>query len=443
MIRVQRARVHAAAIVFGHVGERGARVSREQYRAAVRSTSTGIVFAVLVRTRQVHHVRAGAGARRVERVRRRVDVVVVRALRLAVREAEGRQIDPRRLDHCRRRGAHGVVTPQARRVRDCRRGVVAAARADVHASLAAREQNEVELVSLGRRSAGADEPARRHDLMPGARIAVRVRPPDPAGEERRIHRVRVDRIDLHAARAARRARRRIQRHRIRGRGGAQRFGALVHELPAFTLILRAPDSEMRRARNERVGPAAACVRDATGGAAGCREHRPGIARLHRNRSDTAAEEVLRAERSAPALAAILRLVDPDAHLAAAAAGIRLARPGPDRLVIRIVWIERERRGALVLERRRDELPRRSLVLRRCGVVDRERVVGPPHATVRRGNPKRARVGFRFAIGRDHAVNGAAPEVFCSRGVHGAIAEQIREIVLAVGRAVRYPLARAK
>src|SRR5207248_11228333 len=143
-----------------------------------------------------------------------------------------------------------------------------------------------------------------------------------------------------------------------------------------------------------------------------------------------AEEFGRTERAAPSLAAVLRLVDADPDFAAAAARVRLSGAGPDGLVVGIVRIELERRDALVFERARDELPARPFVLRCRGIVDGERVVRPPDATVRGGDPERALARWRRAIRRDDAVGGPAAEVLRSRRVDRPITEDVREVVLA-------------
>ena len=442
VVRMQRARIDAAAVVLGHVGEGRAAVGREQDRPAVRAAGGEVVLVVRIRAREVHDVVIRARVWCVLRVCRGVHVVVVRALRLAVREAELLEIDPRRLDGSGRGGPDRVVPAQACRI--CAgAGVVAAASASVHARLSAGQDDDVKLVSFGGRAAEADESSRQHDLLPGPGVAITARPPDPAGEERCIDGVPIDRVELDPAGAARRAGGLVERDGVGRGGGAEGICPLVHQRPTLALVLRAPDAEVRCAGHQGIGAAAAGVGDAARRAAGGDEDRLRVARLHLDGADAAAEELRRAERAAPPFAAILRLVDADPDLAAAAAGVRLAGAGPDGLVVGVVGIELERRDALVFERARDKLPARPFVLGCRGIVDGERVVRPPDAAVRGGDPERALPGRRLAVRRDDAVRGPAAEVLRSRSVDRAIAEEVRQIVLPVGRSEGHPLSGAE
>src|SRR5207249_12270008 len=108
----------------------------------------GVVLVILVRARQIYGVDGRDRVRGVLRVRRGIDVVVVRALWLAVGEAERLFVDPCRLDRGSRGVPDGVVHAQARRVRPGP-GVVAAAGTHVHPRFAAGQRHVVELVALG------------------------------------------------------------------------------------------------------------------------------------------------------------------------------------------------------------------------------------------------------------------------------------------------------
>jgi hypothetical protein len=92
--------------------------------------------------------------------------------------------------------------------------------------------------------------------------------------------------------------------------------------------------------------------------------------LDLDRADTATAEVLSADRPAPVLAAVGRLVHAGTGDAAAPADVRLARSGVDRVVRRVVRIELERRGVVVVELLRGVLPLR---------LSSEDVVRPPDA----------------------------------------------------------------
>ena len=148
VVGMQRAGIDAAAVVLRHVGEDRPRVGREQYSPSVRAAGAGVVLVVLVRARQIHRVDGCAGLGRVARVRGGVDVVVVRALRLAVGEAVRLLVDPCRLGRGSRGVPDGVVHAQARRGRPGP-GVVAAAGTHVHPRFAAGQRHDVELVALG------------------------------------------------------------------------------------------------------------------------------------------------------------------------------------------------------------------------------------------------------------------------------------------------------
>src|SRR5207249_8935566 len=86
-----------------------------------------------------------------------------------------------------------------------------------------------------------------------------------------------------------------------------------------------------------------------------------------------------------------------------------------------------------------EFPARPFVLGCRGIVDRERVVRPPDAAVRGRDPQGALPWRWLAIRRDDAVCGPAAEVLRSRSVDRAIAEEVRQIVLPVGRSEGHPL----
>ena len=200
---------------------------------------------------------------------------------------------------------------------------------------------------------------------------------------------------------------------------------------------------MRGAGDQRIGSATARVRDAARGAAGGDEHRLRITLLHRDRPDAAAEELGCAKRAAPTLAAVLRLVDSHAHFATAAAGVGFAGARPDGLAVGIVRVQLERGHALVLERRRDKLPGRPFVLGRVGIIHGQRVVGAPHAAVRRGDPEGAGVRRGLAVRRDDPVHGPAAEVLGAGRVDGAVAEDVCQVVLPVRRSEGHPFSGAE
>jgi hypothetical protein len=189
-------------------------------------------------------------------------------------DAVAGQIDPR-CRHCRGgQAAHPVIAAEARELSGWRIAGTAATHADIHPGFSVRQGDDVELGPLGR----AERPDRRHDLLPA--VTGIQRPPDPPGEERRVHRIRVGRIEHHAPRPSGRARRLVHRDLIRRRREAQRRGDLVYEVPARAPVDGSIETEVRRARDERVCAAAARVRDAQDAAARSRKDHVRVARLH-------------------------------------------------------------------------------------------------------------------------------------------------------------------
>ena len=188
--------------------------------------------------------------------------------------------------------------------------------------------------------------------------------------------------------------------------------ALVHELPGLAAVLRAPEAEVRRARDQRVGAAAADVRDAADGAAGGREDRVRVARLDRDRADRAVVERVAAERAEPACCR---------------RSSTCRRRRPPRSRCRRRWARRCRPRASGPACRWGRARSTPVLLcskpfeTYCQSGDGvERVVRPPDAAVRVRDPERA-LPVRAAVRIDRDVGDAAAEVGRAGVVDGAVA----------------------
>src|SRR2546423_9165329 len=126
VIGVQRSGVNAATVIFSHVSKRRSSIGGKQHSATIGAAGAGVVLVVLVRAGEIDGVGIGARIGSVLRVRGRVHVIVIRTLRLAVGEAEGRKIEPIRLRGRSWGVADRIIAAQAGGIRSGA-GVIAAA----------------------------------------------------------------------------------------------------------------------------------------------------------------------------------------------------------------------------------------------------------------------------------------------------------------------------
>ena len=199
---------------------------------------------------------------------------------------------------------------------------------------------------------------------------------------------------------------------------------------------------MRRARNQRVRAAAARARETADRTAGGREDHVRVTGLDLDRADGPVVEGLHGDglpgphagpavcRTArPALAAVRRLVDADAGLAAAAAGVRLARAGPDRVGV----AGRSGRARATRCCCARTPPTGTSTAGCCASA----FVGPPDAAVRVGDPEAAAAAVvvvvivvaaatAAAVRIDHGVRDPAAEVRRAGVVDGAVAVRVRQ-----------------
>ena len=155
----------------------------------------------------------------------------------------------------------------------------------------------------------------------------------------------------------------------------------MHERPVRPAVSGAVEAPLRRARDQRPvlgDPAiAAHGRVSAHGERGARVDRVRIARLDPDRADTAGIERRGAVRAGPVVAAVGRLVEPDACDTAAPARVALARSDPERVRAWIVRVDRDRAGRVDPEAACQVLPLR---------FRRERVLRAPDAAARRSDP---------------------------------------------------------
>ena len=148
----------------------------------------------------------------------------------------------------------------------------------------------------------------------------------------------------------------------------------MHERPVRPAVGGAVEAPLRRARDQRpvLGDAAVAAhgRVPAHGKRGACVDRVRVARLDPDRADTAGVERRGAVRARPVVAAVGRLVEPDARDTAAPARVALARADPERVRARIVRVDRDRPGRVD-----PEAPAQVPPLR----VRSERVLGTPHS----------------------------------------------------------------
>src|SRR2546423_8444428 len=93
VIGVQRSGVNAATVIFSHVSKRRSSIGGKQHSATIRAAGACVVLVVLVRAGEIDGVGIGARIGSVLRVRGRVQVIVIRTMRLAIGDADGLNID--------------------------------------------------------------------------------------------------------------------------------------------------------------------------------------------------------------------------------------------------------------------------------------------------------------------------------------------------------------
>ncbi len=359
LVGMDAVRMQRIGAVERHVRPGGAGVGGEDDAALVRDG-----FAVEVVAADIDDVGIAL---------RRVDEDVVPALGIA-KAAEG----PGRIGR--------VVAGQIREHRCSARDVVAAEEArgvgpvvafvNVHARLTVRQRGH------GDRGARLDHRRvdRRLDLRP-RRTGVR-RAPDAACVRRRVHDVRVGRIEHDVPDSARRADPGVcEFGRVAGAVGDV-GRAVVDERPRGAAVGRLVQAPLGDARN---GPGHAGAADGRHPAQRRRgPHVDGVrvARLDRHRADALPRELGLAEQR-PRVAAVDRLVEADARHATGTADVRLAGTDVDGVLVRVVRVERHRTGRVDPERTAEIRPLR---------LGCEQIVRAPHASARGSDPRAAGAG---------------------------------------------------
>ena len=189
------------------------------------------------------------------------------------------------------------------------------------------------------------------------------------------------RVELDVADAARRAGARLLANSVSAARALGRVGrAVVDERPARAAVGGLVEAPLGGARHRAGHAGAADARHAAQRGGGADVEGVRVARLDDDLADALAAELVLAERPAPRVAAVGRLVEADAGDAAGAARVRLAGADVDRVAGRVVRVDRDRPDRVDPERAREVV--------QCGVPARA-FVGAPD---RRRRPARSTCG---------------------------------------------------